>query len=575
MKKTIITSILAIVLIAFLFPISAYARVSGGTKDIIVGESVQLEAEGPGHTVTGTWSVSGNSCYISSRSNRSCSVTGVRAGTSTVTWIGASDGRMEEIYWTINVTTNGGGSGGGSSNTPDTGFSDSWTSSGNYSISWYEKNKSEYHISTAKELAGVAYLVNNGYTEFEGKTIKLDADIDLSGKNWTTIGDGYNYDFLGAFDGQNHTIKGVYIVSQHEEQQCYGFWAFTSFTTIKNLRIQGKVSIENDKALRNGFNKTNFPGDSFIGGIVGFAHNVYFENCKSDMDIVCKRNHSGQIMLGGIVGQCRMKNEKDIAMRYCSHKGSLYAGEWDGASNPPYIGGLIGYSGLSGGVSGVIEYCENMSDEIFGSQPSSHNGTTYMYIGGLEGGGRSEYRYCRSIVNKIGIVNNSKGTIFFSIGGLGGKNQTFINCYSLIEKCDVNSVEMWYNSGYATIGAITPSSNYNSVANFSNSDMKKYCTITLKDGYDGSTSFSSAQMKTNTFLEEINMYPQMDLGKAIWTADESGYPCVAKTHSDPSGINEVQQDNPSNTVIYTISGQRIDKPRKGINIIGGKKVIMK
>ncbi len=44
---------------------------------------------------------------------------------------------------------------------------------------------------------------------------------------------------------------------------------------------------------------------------------------------------------------------------------------------------------------------------------------------------------------------------------------------------------------------------------------------------------------------------------------------------DPSGINEVQLDGPLKTVVYTISGQRIEKIRKGINIIGGKKVVVK
>ena len=44
---------------------------------------------------------------------------------------------------------------------------------------------------------------------------------------------------------------------------------------------------------------------------------------------------------------------------------------------------------------------------------------------------------------------------------------------------------------------------------------------------------------------------------------------------DSSSINEVQLDSPSTTVVYTISGQRIEKPRKGINIIGGKKIVVK
>jgi len=44
---------------------------------------------------------------------------------------------------------------------------------------------------------------------------------------------------------------------------------------------------------------------------------------------------------------------------------------------------------------------------------------------------------------------------------------------------------------------------------------------------------------------------------------------------DSSSINEVQLDSPSTAVVYTISGQRIEKPHKGINIIGGKKIVVK
>ena len=44
---------------------------------------------------------------------------------------------------------------------------------------------------------------------------------------------------------------------------------------------------------------------------------------------------------------------------------------------------------------------------------------------------------------------------------------------------------------------------------------------------------------------------------------------------DPAGINNVEMDRNSNSIIYTLSGQRLHKPRKGINISGGKKVVMK
>ena len=45
--------------------------------------------------------------------------------------------------------------------------------------------------------------------------------------------------------------------------------------------------------------------------------------------------------------------------------------------------------------------------------------------------------------------------------------------------------------------------------------------------------------------------------------------------SDPTGIDEVWQNADANAPIYNLNGQRLDKPRKGINIIGGKKVYIK
>ena len=59
--------------------------------------------------------------------------------------------------------------------------------------SWYteaDANATEYHITTAEQLAGLAQLVNAdpGTTNFAGKTFYLDNDIDLSGHEWISIG---------------------------------------------------------------------------------------------------------------------------------------------------------------------------------------------------------------------------------------------------------------------------------------------------------------------------------------------------------------------------------------------------
>ena len=85
--------------------------------------------------------------------------------------------------------------------------------------SWYTSapGASEYHISTAEQLAGLAQLVNTapGTTNFAGKTFYLDNDIDLSGHEWISIGtvlggDYPEYSFCGVFDGQGHVISNLY-----------------------------------------------------------------------------------------------------------------------------------------------------------------------------------------------------------------------------------------------------------------------------------------------------------------------------------------------------------------------------
>ena len=49
--------------------------------------------------------------------------------------------------------------------------------------------------------------------------------------------------------------------------------------------------------------------------------------------------------------------------------------------------------------------------------------------------------------------------------------------------------------------------------------------------------------------------------------------CKVKVEQDPSGISDVLVGVKANFPVYTLSGQRLDAPRKGINIICGRKVV--
>lgn len=65
----------------------------------------------------------------------------------------------------------------------------------------------ETAITTLSQLHEFRDRVNGGQ-DYTGLTVKLGADLDLTGVVWTPIGNSNN-PFSGTFDGQNHTIKGL------------------------------------------------------------------------------------------------------------------------------------------------------------------------------------------------------------------------------------------------------------------------------------------------------------------------------------------------------------------------------
>ena len=140
---------------------------------------------------------------------------------------------------------------------------DSWIDNAN--TDWYNNTDTEFTLTTADQLAGLAQLVIDG-NNFSGKTIKLGDDIDLAGKNWTPIG-GETKAFYGTFDGGNFSVKNMTAKNSYD----YGNGFFHSLigpATVKN------VSFNNAKVYKSFYYSGN------VYGIVsGYAYgNVTFEN---------------------------------------------------------------------------------------------------------------------------------------------------------------------------------------------------------------------------------------------------------------------------------------------------------
>lgn len=79
----------------------------------------------------------------------------------------------------------------------------SWLDKNNYDVSWYaNETLKEYMITNEKELAGLAYLVNNENKTFDGKIFNIACDIDLTDNTWETIEEI----FKGAICGSHRIL---------------------------------------------------------------------------------------------------------------------------------------------------------------------------------------------------------------------------------------------------------------------------------------------------------------------------------------------------------------------------------
>ncbi len=206
-------------------------------------------------------------------------------------------------------------------------------------------------ISTADELAKIG--AEDGYP-LSG-SYKLTADIDLHGSAenpWTPIGsydifddDDYNYTpFTGTFDGDGHTISGLYINSSNHEN--YGLFGYVNTNgTVKNLTVSGSVTATNNLSNAGGVVGENLgtvtnccytgsvSGSNHVGGVVG-------ENLGTVTNCYNTGSVSGSSSVGGVVGHTSTSGSR---ISNCYNTGSV-----SGSSD---VGGVVGFNGSSCTVS--------------------------------------------------------------------------------------------------------------------------------------------------------------------------------------------------------------------------------
>lgn len=100
--------------------------------------------------------------------------------------------------------------------------------------------KNPYIINTASQLKAFAESLNAD-EHYEGKFIKLESNISLSGISWIPAGGSGAYGFRGTFDGNNKVITNMTIGSEYNpEMYCksVGLFANLEAAKVKNLGIE-------------------------------------------------------------------------------------------------------------------------------------------------------------------------------------------------------------------------------------------------------------------------------------------------------------------------------------------------
>lgn len=214
-------------------------------------------------------------------------------------------------------------------------------------------------IYTAQDLKNFADDVNNGNT-YEDKYIILQNDIDLSeicGEDingeeisWEPIGSEEN-PFNGIFDGNGHTISGLYINSKFEYTGLFGYAGDEA--EIKNLTVCGSVNAQSDTdnscsvgaiagynsgTIENCHNKAAVKTENicYVGGIAGEGYNGIIRLCSNSGEI-----SSDMYIVGGICGL------NSTTIENCYNTGSI--------SGDMQIGGICGLI-----IYGDTENCYNI-----------------------------------------------------------------------------------------------------------------------------------------------------------------------------------------------------------------------
>ena len=293
-----------------------------------------------------------------------------------------------------------------------------------------------YQIGNADQLMWFAAKVN-GSTKKSTSNLcaKLTSDIDLTGKEWTPIGQATNTysDYVaygGTFDGVGHTVSGLTINNAKTYQALFGY---VKGGTIQDLTVKGSV-------------KTSTTSSSYAAGIVSYGNPVTIKNCTNEVDVTASAKGYAAGVCAYVINGSKLES--------CTNKGTV-SGSGD------YVGGV---AGTVTGSTTMITGCFNQGTITNTGKPSSYAYSTGGIAGSISTGVTVERcgntgNITSTLKRTGGIAGSAGGTInacfntgtitgIYGVGGIAGDSGT----------SDVK-VTGCYNTG--DVKGVSPSASFN------------------------------------------------------------------------------------------------------------------
>ncbi|ACF14322.1 filamentous haemagglutinin family outer membrane protein [Chloroherpeton thalassium ATCC 35110] len=298
-----------------------------------------------------------------------------------------------------------------------------------------DSDSNPYLIASFTNLCWIA-ADNSRWSKHYQQTANIDASLTSgwnSGAGWVPIGNSTTK-FTGSYDGDNHTIDGVYINRVSYSDKYMGLFGYIDGATVENLGLTnvditgydyvgGLIASAESSSLTNDYVTGSVAGRRIFGGLLGECDNCILSDCY----VTCSVNGTGDVV-GGLSGYVNGASE----ISGCYSTGSV-----TGTSS---IGGLIGSFGYSstmtdcyatGNVTGSSAYVGGLAGFVIDNCSISSCYATGEVTGKSYTGGFVGHNNSSSHISNCYSTGNVSAT-GERVGGFVGNNNTstISNSYS-------------------------------------------------------------------------------------------------------------------------------------------------